>query len=100
MLLGLFIVPVFLLWAGHHWRRRSAAVKGAFWGGVAGHTIAGLLASYAAMYRPELWSSENVIRGFLGFWSMLCLGVGGALIGAWLAGRRPEAGERTVRRMQ
>jgi hypothetical protein len=88
MLLGLFAVPVFLLWAGHHWRTRSGRVKGAFWGGVIGHTVAAILASIAAMYLPEHWSGENAIRGALGYWSMLVVGIAGIVIGAMFGERK------------
>jgi hypothetical protein len=87
MLLGLFVVPAWLLWAGHHWRGKSPRMKGAFWGGVVGHTVAALLASIAGMYRPVLWAPTDMLRGLLGFWFMLLLGVAGIAIGAAVGGR-------------
>jgi hypothetical protein len=88
MLLGLFAVPAYLLWIGHHWRNRSDRQRGAFWGGVVGHTAAAIVASIAGLYRPELWSDADVLRGFLGFWLMLVAGVGGLIVGAFLGGRK------------
>jgi hypothetical protein len=88
MLAGLFVVPIWLLWAGHHWRTKSPRTKGAFWGGVIGHTFASLLATIAAMYNPALWSDTDVVRGFLGFWLMLVLGAGGIVVGALYGERR------------
>jgi hypothetical protein len=87
LLLGLFVVPAFLLWAGHHWHNRSARLRGAFWGGLTGHTLAALIASITAMYKPELWSSSDTLRGLLGFWLMLLAGLAGILIGALVGAR-------------
>jgi hypothetical protein len=88
MLLGLFAVPTFLLWVGHHWRKRSGRTKGAFWGGVVGHTTAAIVATIAAMYQPALWSETDVMRGVLGYWLMLLAGIAGILIGALLGARQ------------
>ncbi len=96
MLLGLFAVPTYLLWAGHHWRKRSARIKGAFWGGLVGHTVAGIVATAAAMYEPTLWSDDDVLRGVLGYWLMLAAGVSGILIGALLGGRSEQANGRLI----
>ena len=90
MLLGLFAVPTYLLWAGHHWRKRSARTKGAFWGGVIGHTVAALVATLAAMYEPALWSEDDVLRGVLGYWMMLLAGAAGIGVGALVGGGRVE----------
>jgi hypothetical protein len=87
MLVGLFLVPAWLLAVGHHWRKRSERLKGAFWGGVIGHTIAALVACVAALYLPEMWSDANVVRGLLGLWLMLLGGLGGMALGAALRSR-------------
>ena len=87
MLVGLFLVPLYLLWAGHHWRSRSKRVKGAFWGGVIGHTLASLVATWAAMYKAVHWSADDTVRGLLGLWLMLLAGVIGMAIGALLGAR-------------
>ena len=82
LLIGLFAAPAFLLWAGHHWRHRSARVRGAFWGGLIAHTIAALVATVAGLYRPAEWAGTDAWRGFFGFWSMLVFFAIGAVIGA------------------
>ena len=82
MLLGLFAVPLFLLWAGHHWRYTGPRMRGAFWGGIIAHTIAALLATLAGVLWPMEWDGGDRWRGFFGFWSMLVLFVIGAVIGA------------------
>ncbi len=87
LLLGLFAAPVFLLWAGHHWRHRSNAVRGAFWGGLVAHTVAALAATVAGLYRPADWAGGDLWRGFFGLWSMLVLFAVGAVIGAILGAR-------------
>jgi hypothetical protein len=91
MLLGLFAVPTLLLWAGHHWRYRGPRVRGAFWGGIIAHTIAGLLATAAGLFWPAEWAASDLWRGFFGFWSMLVLSAIGAGIGAIVNGRRETA---------
>jgi hypothetical protein len=87
MLVGLFLVPTWLLAVGHHWRKRSERMKGAFWGGVVGHSTAALVACIAALYHPQLWTEANVIRGLLGLWLMLLGGLAGMAIGALIRSR-------------
>lgn len=82
LLLGLFAAPAFLLWAGHHWRHRSARIRGAFWGGLIAHSVAALIATAAGLYPPAEWSGDDRWRGFFGLWSMLVLFAVGAAVGA------------------
>ncbi len=82
MLLGAFVVPAILLWAGHRLRRRSARWHAAFWGAVAGHVLALAIAPIAAMSPAEQWSDANVVRGAVGLWSFLVLPLAGAVVGA------------------
>ncbi len=96
-LLGLFAVPAFLLWAGHHWRYRSATVRGAFWGGLVAHTVAALLATVAGLYRPAEWAPTDTWRGFFGLWSMLVLFAIGAAIGAVMGARKSDPSARPKR---
>ncbi|MEX1183713.1 MAG: hypothetical protein WEF86_10805 [Gemmatimonadota bacterium] len=84
LLLGMFGVPAYLLWMGHRLRDRSEAERGAFWGGVIGHTIALLLSLLALHFPPVLWTGGTRIT--LAFWLMLLGGTAGALVGA-LRGR-------------
>ncbi len=91
LLLGLFAVPALLLWLGHRLHRRSARVRGAFWGGAVGHTLAMCAATVAAMYPPAAWTGGEVARGVLGFGAMLGGGLIGAVLGAFMAVLPPDA---------
>jgi len=79
-LTGAFIIPALLLWLGHRLRERSPRQRGAFWGGVAGHSIAMLVALLALHFPPVLW--QDGARVTLAFWSMLTGALIGAAIGA------------------
>ena len=59
LLTGLFVAPAVLLWLGHRLRRRSVRVRGAFWGGVIGHSLGMLVTLLAAHYPPVLWGGEG-----------------------------------------
>lgn len=87
MLIGLFGIPSALLWAGHHLRRKSRGVRGAFWGGLAGHTVAALTAMFYSMVPPEAWTASDTQRGFAGFYLMMLGALIGAALGVMLAGR-------------
>ena len=84
-LLGLYVLPLGLLWLGHHLKRRSPRAKGAFWGAVIGHCVAGTLALVAGLMLPEEWTAQEQLRGFLGLWSLLIFPVVGGLTGALTA---------------
>ncbi len=87
MLIGLFGIPSLLLWAGHHLRRKSRRVRGAFWGGLAGHTVAALIAVFYSMVPPEAWTAADTLRGFAGFYLMMLSALIGAVLGIMLAAR-------------
>ena len=87
LLLGIFGVPMVLLWAGHRMRRRSARWHAAFWGGIAGHLVALVIGTVAAMMPAEQWAPTDVWRGALGLWSFLVLPAIGAAMGAVREGR-------------
>ena len=97
LLLGLFAVPAFLLWAGHHWRRRSARIRGAFWGGLIAHSLAALIATVAGLYRPAEWAPSDLWRGFLGSWSLLAFFAIGAAVGAIMSSREEAPGAGALR---
>ena len=86
MLAGLFVVPAGLLWLGHRLRRRPPRWRGAFWGALAGHVAAVVLATVAALLPPELWSADDLLRGLLGYAALPLLPVVGGLAGAVAAG--------------
>jgi hypothetical protein len=87
LLLGIFVVPAVLLWAGHRMRRRSARWHSAFWGAVAGHLVALVVGSAAGMMPAEQWADDDTVRGALGLWSFLVLPAVGAMTGALLSRR-------------
>jgi hypothetical protein len=89
-LLGLFVVPLLLLYWGHRLRRRTPRARAAFWGAIAGHCLAATIAVTWAMIPPEAWSADETLRGFFGLWGLLLLPVAGALAGALRAGRETE----------
>lgn len=88
MLLGVFVVPILLLWMGHKMRRRSVLWHRAFWGAVAGHMLALLIGGLAAMFPPEGWTSSDIWRGVLGIWSFMLFPILGATTGVL---RKPYA---------
>lgn len=87
---GLFLVPLALLMVAHKLRRRSPRVRAAFWGGVAGHIIALVLATIWGMIPPETLTPQETARGAASLWSLLVLPLAGALIG-WMKPRSSRA---------
>ena len=81
-LIGLYVLPLALLWLGHHLKRRSARARRIFWGAVIGHGVAGTVALFAGMMLPEEWTAQERIRGFLGLWSLLIFPLAGGIVGA------------------
>jgi len=86
MLLGVFGVPVALLWGGHKLRRRSWEWYYVWWGALGGHLTALVIGLIAAMTPSEEWASGDRLRGVLGLWSFLLFPVVGALLG-WVRSR-------------
>ena len=86
LLAGLFVIPAVLLTVGHRLRKRNARVQSAFWGAIVAHIVASLAVVVFSMIPPEGWQSTDVLRGAIGFWSLLVAPVVGAAIGA-LRGR-------------
>ena len=91
LLLGLFAVPAVALALGHRIAKRPARQRGAFWGIVVGHTIAMLVATAAALYQPVRWSGADVMRGTMGLWGMLALGLVGGVVGYVVSGEERDA---------
>lgn len=86
-LLGLFVVPLALLVAGHGFRRRSAHTRVLFWGAVIGYTTGVLLATTLALVPAVQWPAAPAPRTFLVHWGMLL----GTLLGTaagWLRARQ------------
>jgi hypothetical protein len=86
MLLGIFGVPIVLLWAGHKLRRRSRVWYNVWWGAIAGHLTALVIGVIAAMTPPQEWAAGDRLRGLFGLWSFLLFPVAGALVG-WAKAR-------------
>lgn len=90
--LGLYVVPLVLLAWGHRLRRLSPRSRRAFWGAIAGHCLAGVLAIGVGMIPPESWTAEETGRGFFGLWSLLALPVAGAGWGLVTSSRHRQGG--------
>ena len=84
-LLGLFAVPLSLLWWGHRLRRLDPRRRRAFWGAIIGHCVAGTLAVTLGMLPPEMWTEGETMRGFFGLWAMFVFPLLGGLTGALTA---------------
>lgn len=87
-LIGLFVVPIVLLVYGRRIRRRGPRQRALFWGAIAGHCVAVLVAVVLGMIPPEEWTSNDTARGFAGFWSLLVFPIVGALIAAAIRSAR------------
>lgn len=85
LLAGLFIVPGTLLSIGHRLRRRSPRLQSAFWGAIAAHILASLAVLWFSMIPAEGWQSTDMLRGAIGFWSLLIAPVVGGALGAMRA---------------
>lgn len=91
MLLGLFGVPLALVWTGHRLRRRSPRWRAAFWGALIAHLLASPAAMWAAMIPPAEWAPSDRWRGALGLWAMLVAPLVGMLLGLARASSREPA---------
>lgn len=87
LLVGLFGVPLVLLVWGHRLREHSALQRRAFWGALAGHSVAAILTVTFGIFPTEEWSATDRVRGFFGFWALLLFPL---LAGLIAAGRRPS----------
>lgn len=87
LLAGLFGVPLVLLVWGHRLREHSARARRAFWGAVAGHGVAAILAVTFGIFPPAEWSESDGVRGFFGLWALLLFPL---LAGLAAGGRRPS----------
>ena len=85
LVIGLFVVPVWLLWEGHGLRRRAKRLRRVFWGGVFGHMLAIAPMTLATLIPAELWGPDDPLRVFLIYWAL----VAGALLGALIGALRP-----------
>ena len=88
LLVGLFVIPVILLYMGHRLRKRSRRWRLTFWGALFGHTLAACFALWYSMVPPEIWSSGDFSRGLFGFYGMVLGAVAGAALGVLLSLKR------------
>lgn len=91
LLIGLFVVPVALLWLGHRLRRRTARQRAIFWGALSGHVAAMLVATVAVTVPAEMWGAQDLARGMLGYGSLVLLPLLGAVAGTLNAGRARDS---------
>ena len=87
LLAGLFVAPAVLLRLGGRLRRRGGTARGAFWGGVAGHTLGMSAALWAMMLPPVAWTGGPAWREAAVFGSLAAGALLGAALGAAM-GRR------------
>lgn len=87
-LIGLFVAPAVFLWLGQRLRDAGAARRGAFWGGVTGHTLALVATALAAMAPPIVWTGGALLRELVVHWSLVVGAVAGAAVGAAAGLRR------------
>lgn len=82
MLVGVFLGPIALLWAGHRLRRRSSRWRAIFWGALLGYLVGASLSLAASMIPPEMWSAQDTTRGLAGYWALVICPVLGAALGS------------------
>ncbi len=90
LLIGLFAIPLALLWGGHRLRRRDNRYRAAFWGALIGHIVASTFALVLGMYPATEWAATDFWRGFGGYWLPVLLPVVGAATGALRIRPKPE----------
>ncbi len=88
LLAGLFAAPAVLLRLGGRLRRRGGTARGAFWGGVVGHTLGMAAALWAMMLPPVAWTGGSAWREAAVFGSLAAGALLGAAIGTAMGSRR------------
>jgi len=80
LLIGLIVIPVLLLMAGHRFRDRTPRQRSLFWGALLGHTTGLLLTVTLTMLPPIWWHGGPMWRDFLVHFSMLIGTVAGTAL--------------------
>lgn len=91
-LLGLFGVPLLLLWWGQRVRRLPRRIRRAFWGAVLGHIVGSVMAIVFGMTPAEAWAEADTMRGFFGFFGLLAFPAASGL-GAYLTSEQRSRSE-------
>jgi uncharacterized damage-inducible protein DinB len=98
MLVGVFGIPMALLWLGHRLRRRTSRQRAVFWGALIGYGIGACTSIVASMKPAAMWSDDDILRGVLGFGSLLILPAIGAILGVVLS--RHRASDEGTRKLE
>lgn len=86
LVIGLFVIPTFLLWLGHRLRRQTDARRRMFWGATIGYVL-GMLATLIAIHYPAILWTDGGWRTAVVHWGMLMGAVLGAGVG-WATRKR------------
>jgi hypothetical protein len=80
LLAGLFVVPAWLTWYGHRLRGRTRSGRAAFWGAVAGHSLATIALAIIVLAPPTSWEGSGG-REVAVYWLLLAGAAAGGLAG-------------------
>jgi hypothetical protein len=82
LLIGLLVIPSYLLFLGNRFRYKSGAQRGRFWGGIIGHSAGAIIALIAMMAPPIWWAGGGAMREMAVYWSMLVFSIIGLIAGS------------------
>ncbi len=87
LLIGLFLVPIWLVREAHGIRNRDLRRMRLFWWVALGHTL-GMLVTLAALLAPPIfWGDAGGLRSVLIYWGLFAGAGTGGLVGlVWPAG--------------
>lgn len=85
---GVVVIPAWLLVIGRRIRYRGRRMRGAFWGGIAGHLLGDVLFIGAMVTPPLVWPPEAPLWSLALF--LLVPPALGMVVGALVGRRRPR----------
>lgn len=85
---GIVVIPASLLVIGRRIRYRGRRMRGAFWGGIAGHLLGDALFLATMLTPPLVWPPDEPLWGLALF--LLVPPVLGMAVGAAIGRRRPR----------